>query len=137
MKTKRNYYRGGSSFVGPPWSSQIAQWPGVGRITGATNYYALNDMKNDPMSTIQSERYGGGSRKRKRQRRRGKTFKHRRLRLRGGSDLGLLGKSMVYGVQNLYNNSVGNVSVGVNANGFLIKPSPLPEVQGKYTYPKL
>jgi hypothetical protein len=138
MRTKRNY-RGGSAFVGSPWSSQIAQWPGVGYVTGATNHYALNDMKHDPVAYIRSERYSGGRRS-KRRKAKGKT-RRRRRNYRGGGllpyDFTNLGNSISYGVSSLYNNALGNSSSGLNANNFPRDPNPLPEVQGKVTYPTL
>ena len=44
---KSRKYRGGSSLVGKPWSSNIDDWPGVSGEQGVTNHYALNKYSPD------------------------------------------------------------------------------------------
>ena len=126
-------YSEGSSFIGNPWSSRIADWPGVSHVAGSSNYYPLNTLKND----VQLKMRGGKTKRRRRKRRR----QSKRRYMRGGSilpnDITNLGRSIGYSAQSLYNNAMGNSSVGLNANQFMKSPNPLPEFQGKYTYPKL
>ena len=136
------------SFYGPPWSANIAAWPGVAGISGITNHYSMNPYNNDPQySSVKTLTGGRKNRVRKtkrkkflsrqkktRQRPKRRTRQTRRARqsFRGGSviptDFSGIGKYIGYSAQSLYNTAVGVNPL--NANGFPINPNPNPAVQG-------
>ena len=95
---KSRKYRGGSSLVGKPWSSNIDDWPGVSGEQGVTNHYALNKYSADIQTAMRPSR--GGGRKRK-----------------GGLGNGIskvlptplanVGRDLEYGMGSAYNNVYG------------------------------
>lgn len=106
-----------TTFVGSPWTSSPASWPGV---QGSGNYYENNSYKTDPQTSIIANganppfSVGGSRRIYGKHRKHGKHGKHgkhkRRTMQRGGTfsnflgqDLLNLGRQFQYGLGSAYN----------------------------------
>jgi hypothetical protein len=107
-----NLFKGGNgSFVGKPWTSNPNTWPS--QNTG--NYYPLNTLKVDPLTSIKNTGsnppflYGGNKRNRNRNTRR---------RQKGGvvQDITNLGRQFQYGATSFFN--------GLNGSAAPVNPLP-------------